>query len=248
MSNIAAYHTNILADAIVTATGIQSGSAVEYAYDNRVSYKVVGSGEALIQIDQPSGNIRPWQYVVLCEPTRMNGGEIRVFSYPTAGRSSPTLVTSGTISTATTVVIDNLASAERTTDQYLDIEIERAGDYTWLFGELMLSPKFDSPQLPGVGIRTEYIPRKTFDTLPNGERVAVSHGGVARRKTYTIGGMSITTVSGWQDIFTDGEGTGLVVLDDDRSEIYPCYMSTVLRVDDQAKIFSIQLDFEEIIL
>ena len=84
-----------------------------------------------------------------------------------------------------------------------------------------MARKFDSPQLPALGISTDYVPRKTFVSMPNGKRQSIQHGGVSRQKRYLIPGMDFSTATGWIDLFNDEEGDELVVLLDDEGATYP---------------------------
>ena len=250
MANIALYHTNVLnTDATVTTTGLTSNSEVAYVYDDRLSFKFVNAGSAIrIQIDQPSGSILPWEYVAICNHTSLAGGEVTVFKYDTSLRNTaPTNTASGVISSDNPFVLQNLSGAVRSADQFIDIEITGpVFGQTWNIGELMLVPKFTSPQRPGVGIATDYLPRITFIPMPNGERQTIKHAETSRKKTYTIPGLSIAEAQEWVEVFLANEGAHLVILEDDRGDKYPCFMATSLTVDDVALTASIELVFEEV--
>jgi hypothetical protein len=247
MANISLYNNNVLQDGSqVTATGVDAGSNVGYIYDDRVSFKFVTAGSATrVLVDQPNGNVRDWRYVSLIGHN-LNGGTVTVSGYASSARTSPSLVFSSTVSSSDPMIFD---SGSTQSYQFFDVFLNAASeDDTISVGEILVTDKFDSPIRPGIGISTTYIPRKTFIILPNGERQAIQHAGVARRKLYSIGGMTLEQADEWITVFSGTKGTGLVILQDDRGEVYPALMNEEMTLDDQALIVGIDLTFEEIAL
>ena len=250
MANISVLHDTVFEGAEVTATGIADGSGVAYLYDDRLSYKFVTTGkETEIQINLPvtsgSAGFRTYAYVVLSDHS-MENGFITVEESPTQPRTTKNLTISGTITAADPFIVGTISGEERLGDQFLTVHLTGVGVDNLRIGELMIVPKFTSPQSPGIGIQTEYMPRTRYFDMANGERQSIKDAEIARKKTYTIGGMSITDATEWIDLYTNNEGKKLVILEDDTGDTYPCMMSTSLTVNDQAKTVSIELTFEEV--
>lgn len=248
MANISVIHDNILSGGSqVTATGVADGSNAGYLYDDRLSFKFITAGSATqIQVNQPNDNKRNWRYLALMDHTDLAGGEVRVFGHTSISRlTAGTVLISGAITTDNPMVFDK---GDSTAWQFLDIHIDgpTPGTGGWTIGEILAGEQFDSPQRPGIGISTNYIPRSTFVTLPNGERQAIKHGEVARRKQYNIPGLSVDEADTWADVFISNEGSQLVLLTDENGEQYPALMDTSLSVNNEVNILDVNLLFEEV--
>jgi hypothetical protein len=199
------------------------------------------AGTTAIQIDQQSASTQAFRFLILSDHDLENGIAV-LKTYPTASRTTPTVVITGTIS-------GDPAIFDAGSDQiatFVDIDLTASGTQTSMsLGEVLVARRFGSPQLPALGISTDYVPRKTFVSMPNGERQSIQHGGVSRQKRYLIPGMDFSTAAGWIDLFND-EGDELVILQDDEGAIYPALMGQQLSVNKLAKVVSVNLEFEEV--
>jgi hypothetical protein len=246
MANISLVHDNVLSGGSqVTATGVEAGSNAGYLYDDRLSFKFITAGSATqIQINQPNDNARSWRKVAIMDHTDLEGGEVRVFGYSSISRTTPVVVISGAGTSDNPMVFDAGATQSY---QFLDIEIDGPVKGTgYSFGEILVGDQFDSPQRPGIGISTTYVPRSTFITLPNGERQTIKHAEVARVKQYTIPGLSYDQAAEWSGVFVANEGSQLVLLTDENGNQFPAMMGQELSLNDETKIVSIDLVFEEV--
>ncbi len=246
MANISIYHDNILIEAAtVSGTGINSSSSVIYAKDNRLSFKLIAATDDLtLHVNQSTANIQSYQYLVISNHTSLAGGTAIVESFGAIDRSSPSVVISGTIPDTDPAIMN--AGSIQSGHQFVDIELQASGAGIASAGEVMLATLFESPQRPGIGIQTNYIPRRDFFIMPNGEKQSVKHGGVVREKTYTIPGLNAADATLWIDIFKENEGAELVVLIDDEGNTWPAYMNQTLTVNDEALTISIELQFTEV--
>lgn len=244
MSNVSIYHKNILGGgSTVSATNVESLSSAAFAHDDRLSFSFTTTAQTTtFQIDQPSNNVREWRYLAFAEHTDLAGGTAIVKTYPTVSRVTPTVVISGTIPSDSVAIMD---AGSTQNAQFIDVELTASGS-TMSFGEMLLATKFDSPQRPGLGIETDHVPRRSFISLPNGERSSIKHAETVRIKRYNIPGMTLAQADTWSDLFDDGEGKELVILVDDREEIYPALMNQQITVTDNTNIVSIGLEFTEI--
>lgn len=243
MSNLSLYHANILDGATLSATNLETLSSVRFATDQLASFKMTATGvQILMTIDQPGSAIDPFQYILLIDHT-MGLGELVVRTYPTQSRATETVLFLGTLTSADPNIID---LGLQTGKQYIDVELTASGTNKASVGELMLAPKFDSPQRPQPEIETTYTPRRDTIELQNGEVVSIKHAETVRRKSYTILGLSQADVTLWIDIFKDNEGVELVVLVDDEGATYPAYMGQEFSTNKNATRFSITLSFTEL--
>ena len=244
MANIQVLHNNALSAGTTTSSGIGTGSSVTYLSDNRASFKYTTAGsEDEIQLDQDSANVIVFTDLAISDHN-LAGSTITFTSYTDSGRGSPTVeVSAQEIPNEDPFVLSLSAFTDY---QNVDIDIAVSGSNTASVGELGLYQRFASPISPGVGIRTNEIPRATFVLLPNGERQTITHGGVVRNKIYTIGGLSIAQANEWVDVFTNNAGAQLVILDDERGDTYPCMMMQEMAINDTVNILSVSLEFTEV--
>ena len=82
--------------------------------------------------------------------------------------------------------------------------------------------------------------------MANGERQTIRHGGVCRRKVYSLRLLTAEQIAEWVDVFSDNEGARLVVLTDENADTYPALMSESLSVSDDELRFDVQLEFLEV--
>ena len=243
MANLTLYHNNVLIGSEISASEMEDLSSPYFLADDRLSFKMTATGiHTTIQIDQPGSAIDPFQYLVLVDHT-MTGGEVVVRTFPTDARATETVLFSGTLTSADPNVIDLTL---QTGKQYIDVELTASGINKASAGELMLASLFESPQRPQEGINTQYLPRRTFIALENGEVVSIKHAETVRQKEYVIPGLSLDDAGLWIELFKDNEGAELVVLNDDEGDTYPAYMNQNLGMNTTARRVSIGLTFVEV--
>lgn len=245
MSNLALYHHNVLADAVVVSGSEQDSlSSTQYLFDDRVSFKYTATGtHTIVALDQPASAIEPFRYLVLVDST-LSGGSAIVRTYPTAARSSATTVFSGNLTFEEPKVIDFGSVPAQL--QYVDVELTTSGSQRLSIGELMLASRFDSPRYPAPGIVTDYLPKRTVINLPNGERQTIRHAAVARRKAYTLQSLDADGIAQWVEVFDENEGARLVILSDENGDTYPALMQETLTTSDDASRFDVALEFFEV--
>lgn len=244
-SNLFLVHNNILADAVLVSGSEQANlSSAQFLCDDRLSFKFTATGtHTLIKIDQASSAIDPFRYLVLVDHT-MSGGTAVVRTYPTEARSSATVVWSGSLAFDEPNVTDFGAIPAQL--QYVDVELTASGGQRLSVGELMLASRFESPRFPAPGIVTDYLPRRTFIDLQNGERQSVRHGGVVRHKVYSLEGLDEDGAAQWVEVFDANEGARLVVLTDDEGDTYPALLKDTLSTNKTATRFDLGLEFTEV--
>jgi len=242
MANIAIYHDSILSGgSILSATNVDANSNVSYLSDQRLSYKfITDTTSTTVSIDQPDDNDRNFTDIILVDHN-MNGGNMVVRSFTAADRTGLTTELNTPITAADPLIV---SLGPLTNTQFIDVFLSVPAG-TIRLGELMLPTKLTSPQRPGIGIRTDYVPRTTHITMPNGERAAIKHAETSRRKSYVIPGLTVTESEQLSGLFLVNEGSQMVVLDDERDETYPALMDTSLEVNDESKIVNVRLVFEE---
>lgn len=252
MSNISVYNDSVTDGASVTATNVANGSGISYLHDDRLSYKFITTGtESEVQINLPVASgvagFKPYEYIILSDHN-LQGGVIEVFESPTISRTiKNSTILSSDVPDTDPVIIQTTSAVERTGDQFLTVSLEGGGAATFLsIGEMLIVPKFTSPQRPGIGIQTEYIPRTRYFKMATGERQSIKDAETCRKKTFRVGGLSYDQATEWIDLYTNNEGKKLVVLEDDVGDTYTCFMEAQLTVNDQSKIVEITLIFEEI--
>ena len=245
MSNLFLYHNNVLADAtLVSGSEQESLSSAQFLCDDRLSFKYTATGtHSLIKIDQASSAIDPFRYLVLVDST-LSGGTAEVRTYPTEARSSATIIYSGNLTFEEPKVID-LGSVPAQL-QYVDVELTTSGGLRLTIGELMLASRFESPRYPAPGIVTDYLPRRTFIDLQNGERQSIRHAAVVRHKVYALQGLDEDGAAEWVEIFDANEGARLVVLTDDEGDTYPALLKDTLSTNKTATRFDLGLEFTEV--
>ena len=167
-----------------------------------------------------------------------------VSSFPNESRSVETVLVSGTIPDSDPAIID--IGSVQTGKEFIDIKILASGVGESSVGEVMLASLFESPREPSIRVETVYVPQRNFINLPNGERRSIKHGGVPRKKRYTIPGLTLDQAQLWIDLFQGNEGSRLVVLLDEEGDTYPAYMNQELTVNRETTVISIALDFTEI--
>ena len=244
MVNLSLYHDNVLSDATLSGSEQATLSSPTFLADDQLSYKMTATGtHSLIKIDQTGSAIDPFRYMILVDHT-MAGGEAVVRTFPTVDRVTPTVVLSGTLTGEDPNVTD--FGSVPTNTQFIDVELTTSGGVQLSVGELMLASLFDSPQFPAPGINTRYIPRRTPIDLANGERLSIKHAETIREKSYSIPSLTFAEAAEWVDLFTENEGSELIVLIDDEGNTYPALMNQILEANTIARRVTIGLLFSEI--
>ena len=226
----------------MSATNVATNGSAIYLYDDRLSFKFATSGDTTtIEIDQPAGDIKDFQFLALVDHN-CAGGTAIVKTYPTGSRITPTTIISETVSSDDPYIFD--AGSVQSGKQFIDVEL--SGTESLSIGELALLTKFDSPRAPLINVPTKIVPKRTFIDLPNGERRSLRHAQPARVKSYKISGLSPAQAESWLEIYGETEGIKLIILTDDESETYPVIMSTALPKSRELDNYSVDLEFAEV--
>jgi len=238
------YHSSALAgDTALAASGTAPGSSPAYVADSRLSYKFTTLGaQAVLEADQVDTEVRPFQYLILMDHN-LTGGIFEITTYPTGARVTPTGVASGTVSVDDPFIYD-VGSAINA--QFIDVSFTTLSGIDISVGEVMLASKFDSPRGPSVLVPTRVVPRRQFIDMPNGERQSIRRGGNARIKSYTIPGLTLAQADSWIERFGENAGAELVVLEDERGDVYPAMMNQELSYERERNLVSLSLQFTEV--
>jgi hypothetical protein len=254
MANISIYHDSVLDGAHVTATGTLVGSSATYLKDNRLSFPYQStSNQDTVDINQPvasgSPGLKAYEYLVISDHD-LGTDQVTIsgLAWEDTNRDTGTvIVIDQVVPNTDPAIVPLLGLVPRVGDGSIQLNITRdTTSATLNMGELQLVSKFTSPQSPGIGITTEYMPHRTSNSLPNGERQSVKHGEVTRKKTYTIGGLSLSEAAEWVDVYQTNDGSKMVMLEDDVGDTYPCLMSTSLTINDEVKIVTLSIEFQEV--